>query len=126
MSNGKEKREYKRIRKPYMVRLRVKHHEALKTSSAGWDWVVLKDLSAGGALFNYNKHLAIDTLLDLKIDVSTSAPTINCVGRVIRIDQSQPHFALHFAIEFEDIDKQAKKLIIKIAEEVIEQKAKLL
>ncbi|MHC4182194.1 MAG: PilZ domain-containing protein [Planctomycetota bacterium] len=126
MYNGKEKRKYKRIGKPYMVRLRIKHHEGLKTSSAGWDWVVLKDLSAGGALFDYNKHLEIGTLMDLKIDVSTSAPTINCVGKIIRIEQSQPHSALHFAIEFEDSDKQAKELINKIAEEVIEQKAKLL
>jgi hypothetical protein len=109
-----------------MVRLRVKHHEGLKTSSAGWDWVVLKDLSAGGALCSYNKHLEIGTLLDLKIEVSTSTPTINCVGRVTRIEQSQPPSTLHFAIEFEDIDEQEKKLINKIAEEIIEQKAKLL
>ncbi len=126
MSNGKERRKYKRIEKPYMVRLRVKHHEGLKTSSAGWDWVVLKDLSAGGALCSYNKHLEIGTLLDLKIEVSTSTPTINCVGRVTRIEQSQPPSTLHFAIEFEDIDEQEKKLINKIAEEIIEQKAKLL
>ena len=109
-----------------MVRLRIKHHEEQKTSSAGWDWVVLKDLSAGGALCSYNKHLEIGTLLDLKIEVSTSAPAINCVGRVTRIEQSQPPSALHFAMEFEDIGKQEKELISKIAEEVIGQKAKLL
>ncbi len=126
MSDGKEKRKYKRIRKSYMVRLRIKHYEGLKTSSAGWDWVELKDLSAGGALFSYNKHLEMGTLLDLIIDVSAFTLAINCVGRVTRIEQSQPPSTLHFAIEFEDIGEQEKKLINKIAEEIIEQKAKLL
>ncbi len=126
MSNGKEKRKYKRIKKSYMVRLRIKHYEELKTSSAGWDWVELKDLSAGGVLFSYNKHLEIGTLLDLIIDVSASTPAVNCVGRVTRIEQSQPPSTLHFAVEFKNIDEQEKELINKIAEEVIEQKAKLL
>ena len=127
MYNGKERRNYKRTGKPYyMVALRIKHHEGLKTSSAGWDWVVLKDLSAGGACFSHNGNLEIGTLLDLIIDVSKYTPAINCVGRVTRIEQSQTHSTLHFAIEFEDIDEEAKELINKIAEEIIEQKVKLL
>ncbi len=127
MSNGKERRKYKRPGKPYyMVRLRIKYHEGLKTSSAGWDWVVLKDLSAGGAIFSYNKNLEIGTFLDLKIDVSASTHAINCVGRVTRIKQSQLHSTLKVAIEFTEIDEQAKELINKIAEELVEQKAKLL
>ncbi len=121
------KRKYKRTGEPYYtVRLRIKHHEGLRTSSTGWDWVVLKDLSAGGALFSYNKHLEIGTLLDLIIDVSAFTPAINCVGRVTRVEKSQLHSTIHVAIEFEDIDEQAKELINKIAEEIIEQKAKLL
>jgi len=127
MSNGKERRKYKRPGKPYyMVRLQIKHYGGLKTSSAGWDWVVLKDLSAGGAIFSYKNNLEIGTLLNLKINVSKSTPAINCVGRVTRIEQSQLHSTLQVAIEFEDIDEQAKELINKIAEEIIEQKAKLL
>ena len=127
MSNGKEKRKYKRTGLPYyMAALQIKHHEGLKTTSAGWDWVVLKDLSAGGTLFSYNKNLEIGTLLDLIIDVSKYTPAVNCVGRTIRIEQSQAHSTRHFAIEFEDIDKQAKELLNKVTEEIIEQKAGLL
>ncbi len=109
-----------------MVRLRIKHHEGLKSSSAGWDRVVLKDLSIGGVLFSYNKNLKIGTLLDLKLDVSPNTSTMICVGRVIRIEQSQLNSTFHVAIEFEDIGEQAKKLINKIAEKIIEQKAYLL
>ncbi len=124
MSNGKERRKYKRTGKPYhTVRFRTKRHERLQTSSAGWDWVVLKDLSVGGALFSYDKYLEIGTLLDLKIDVSTFTPDINCIGRVTRIEKSQLHTTNHFAIEFEDLDEQAKELINKIVENIIEQKA---
>ncbi len=127
MSNGKEKRKYKRTGLPYyMAALQIKHHEGLKTTSAGWDWVVLKDLSAGGALFSYNKNLEIGTLLDLVIDVSKYTPAINCVGTAIRIEQSQTHSTRHFAIEFEDTDEQARGRINKIAEDIIDQKAKLL
>ncbi len=127
MSNGKEKRKYKRTGLPYyMAALQIKHHEGLKTTSAGWDWVVLKDLSAGGTLFSYNKNLEIGTLLDLIIDVSKHTPAINCVVRAIRIEQSQTHSTRHFAIEFEDTDEQARGRINKVAEEIIEQKAKLL
>ncbi len=46
-----ERREYKRIEKPYMTRLRIKQYEGLEISSAEWDIVALKDLSAGGAFF---------------------------------------------------------------------------
>ncbi len=127
MSNGIKRRKYKRTGKPYyMARLRIKHHEKFKTSSARWDWVVLKDLSVGGVLFSYDKYLEIGTLLDLKIDASAFTPAISCVGKVTRIEKSQLHSTIHFAIEFEDVDEQTKELINKIAEKIKEQKAKLL
>ena len=66
------------------------------------------------------------TVQDLIIDVSKHTPAVNCVGRAIRIEQSQTHSTRHFAIEFEDIDEQAKELINTVAEEIIEQKVKLL
>ncbi len=51
MYNDRERRKYKRTEKPYMARLRVKQYEGLEISSAEWDIVALKDLSAGGAFF---------------------------------------------------------------------------
>jgi hypothetical protein len=106
-----KKRKYKRIEKPYMARLRIKQYEGLEISSAEWDMVALKDLSAGGALFYYSKYLGLSSLLDLKIDVSTATPTINCVGKVIRIEQTQPHSILRIATEFTGIDEQEKEII---------------
>ncbi len=119
MYNNRERRKYKRTEKPYMARLRIKQYEGLERSSAEWDMVALKDLSAGGVLFNYNKNLGIGSLLDLKIDVSTAIPTIKCAGKVTRIERSQPHFILRIATEFTEINEQAKELISKAIEEIM-------
>ncbi len=67
MSNDQERRKYKRIKKQYMARLRIKQYEGLEISSAEWGIVALKDLSAGGALFYYIKYLVLGSILDLKI-----------------------------------------------------------
>ncbi len=121
MPYGQERRIYKRIEKPYMARLRVKQYEGLGISSAEWDMVALKDLSAGGVLFNYNKNLGIGTLLDLKIDVSTATPTIKCAGKVTRIELSQPHFILRIATEFTEIAEKEKEMINTTLERILEQ-----
>ncbi len=105
MYNDRERRKYKRTEKPYMARLRVKQYEGLEISSSEWDMVILKDLSAAGALFYYSKYLGLGSLLDVKIDVSTATPTVRCAGKVTRIEQSQPHYILRIATEFTGIDE---------------------
>ncbi len=121
MYNNQKRRKYKRIEKPYMARLRIKQYEGLEKSSVEWDTVALKDLSAGGALFYYSKYLGIGSLLDLKIDVSTTTPTIKCAGRVTRIEYTQPHSILRIVTEFAEIDEHEKKIINTTVEEVLEQ-----
>ncbi len=113
------KRKYKRIEKPYMARLRIKQYEGLEISSAEWDIVALKDLSAGGALFYYSKYLGLGSLLDLKIDVSTAMPTVKCAGKVTRIEYTQPHSIIRIATEFTEISEQEKKIINTTVEEVL-------
>jgi len=110
----RERREYKRIeKKHFMARLRVKQYVGLDRSLNTWDRVNLKDISAGGMLFNYNKNLRINSLLDLKIDVLKSTPTINCVGKVTRTDKPRSTSNYGIAIRFIDIRKQEKELLIK-------------
>jgi hypothetical protein len=81
--------------------------------------VTVKDLSAGGMQFNYNKNLGIGSLLDFKIDISKSTPTINCVGKVTRIEQSQPHSILRIATEFAEIEEHKKEMINTTVAEII-------
>ncbi len=82
-------RKYKRTETLYMARFRVKQYEDQEISSPDWDIVAVENLSAGGMLFNYNKNLERDSLLDLKIDISKFTPTLNCVGKIIRIEEFQ-------------------------------------
>ncbi len=114
------KRKYKRIEKPYMARLRIKQYEGLEISSAEWDIVALKDLSAGGALFYYSKYLGLGTLLDLKIDVSTAMPTVKCAGKVTRIEPSLAHSLIRIATEFTGIDEQEREMINTTVEKALE------
>ncbi len=82
--------------------------------------VAMKDLGAGGMLFIYNKNLGIDSLLDLKIDESKATLTINCVGKIIRIEELQPNSRLRIEIEFIGIGEQEKELISKSVEGTLE------
>ncbi len=120
MYNNIEKRKYKRIKKPYWSRLKIINFKNLYQFPDKWDTVALKDISAGGFSFNYNENLGIDSLLDSKIDLSASTLPINCVGKIIRIEQSQPNSMFHIATEFTEINEQAKELINTTVEENIE------
>jgi hypothetical protein len=118
MYNNLERRKYKRKEKPFMVRFRTIPLVAKKMVSTDWDMVPVKNLSAGGMLFDYNKNLELDSLLDFKIDISKYTPTINCVGKIIRIEELQPNSRLRIEIEFISIGEQEKELISKAIEEV--------
>ena len=129
MNNSTENRKYERIaldgrkyrgiEKHFMARFRVKQYESLDLPLANWETVDVKNLSAGGMLFNYNKNQKTDSLLDLKIDISESIPTINCVGKVIRVEETQPHSMCHIATEFTEIDKQEKEMINTTVKKVL-------
>ena len=80
----------------------------------------MENISAGGTFFRYKEDLGIGTLLDLKIDVSKSMPTINCVGEIIRSDKLQHISVFCIAIKFIDIGEQDKELINKAIEEILE------
>ncbi len=120
MYNDIVRRKYKRKEKPYMVGFRTIPLAAKKMVSTDWDVAVVKNLSAGGMLFDYNKNLGLGLLLDLKIAVSTVTPTINCVGKITRIDKPQTTSMFCIAIRFIDIGEQEKKLINKSVERTLE------
>ncbi len=120
MYNGQERRKYKRREKLYMAGVRVKQHEGHETKSTGWDSVTLHNLSAGGTFFIYKKDLGTGTLLDLRIDVPKSMITVNCVGKVIRIEQFQSTSMFCTAIKFIGIGEQEEAIINTSVEEDLE------
>ena len=121
MYKGQERRKYKRIEKLYMAGVRVKQHEGHEKGSTGWDSVTLHNLSVGGTFFTYKKDLEIGALLDLKIDIPETMLTINCVGKVIRIDKPKSTSMYSTAIKLIDIGEQEKGAIYTAVAEALEQ-----
>ncbi|MFQ5963666.1 MAG: PilZ domain-containing protein [Candidatus Scalinduaceae bacterium] len=114
-----EKRKHKRIKKPYIVKFRLRPNGTKETVFNDWDVVGVKDLGAGGMLLNCNNKLRIGSLLDLKIGLSTSIPLINCVGIVIRIKKQIHSSIFNIAIAFMEIGRQEKEMINKTAEGIL-------
>ncbi len=115
MSTYQEKRKFKRyetqtIEEPIKARFQIRS-DAQGTESSDWDSDNLLNISAGGIFFYSKKELGIDTLLDLKIDLPKSTSTINCVGKVIQIEQFKTNSVFANAIEFIDIGEQEKEMI---------------
>ncbi len=119
-SGGKERRKYERREKPVMVRFRTIPLVAKKMGSTDWDMVPVRNLGVGGMLFDYNKNLELDSLLDFKIDISKYAPTINCVGKITRIEKLQPTSMFRIEIKFTDIGEQEKEMINTTVEKALE------
>ncbi|MHC4181730.1 MAG: PilZ domain-containing protein [Planctomycetota bacterium] len=120
-----ERRKYKEIATPYIARFKVKLCEGQEKSSLDWNIVAVKNLSAGGIIFNYyNENIEIGTLLDLKIGFLKSIPAINCIGRVIRIEESQLNSMSRIATELTEIDEHERKMINTTVEAALRKKAK--
>ncbi len=117
--DGTEKRKYKRIKKPFIVRFRMKKSKDHKMISSDWDMVAIKDLGAMGILFNYNKDLGIGSLLDLKIDISRYTPTIRCVGKVIRIRKYLNYSTFSTVTLFTEIDRRDNEMINQTTEDIL-------
>jgi len=120
-----EKSKYKEIVTPYIARFRVKQYEGQEKPSLDWNIVAVKNLSAGGIIINYyNENIEIGTFLDLKIDFVKSIPTINCIGKVIRIEESRLNSMFRIATEFTEIDEQEREMINTTVEAILRKEAK--
>jgi hypothetical protein len=110
-----EKRKYKRIERPYMTRFRIKPYNDKDMVSKDGDMVAVNNLGAGGICFHTRKSLEIGTALDLKISFSISAPSIKCVGRVVRAKRHLDTSIFRIAIVFTEIEDHLKEILNKTA-----------
>ena len=78
-------------------------------SSTKWDMVPVLDISAGGLSFNYTKNLGIYSLLDFKIGISTLTPAINCVAKIIRIEEPRPLPHTYYIKKFHTLNPKKSK-----------------
>ncbi len=107
MNKISELRKHARIEKPYITRFRVKSNENMNYND--WDMVAIVNLSAGGIFFYGFENLEVGTILDLKIGISYTHPSIICVGKIIRTKKHLDTSISSFAIRFTEIDKHIAK-----------------
>ena len=110
----KERREYRRIDKSFLTRLKIMPSKLNKLKEAFWDLITTRNLSVGGLLFNYYKEVPVGAEVELKIVFPLADRPIECIGKVIRsqkIIDNGIKSAYRIAAEFEDIDEQDKRSI---------------
>jgi len=112
-----ERRRYKRIRKNFVAKFRLKCDRSGIESAENWEMVTTHDLSAGGVLFNYDKEISVGSLVDMFINFPQVKTPINCVGKILRIGRSNPLSLLKIAANFIDIKEEDKQEINRAAEE---------
>ncbi len=103
-----EKRKYERMKTPYIIRFRVKPNEAENIVSKDWDAVHLNNMGARGAFFYTRRSLETGTILDLNLKLPGSMPSIQCIGRVIRVQRHLDTCTFGIAIEFIETDEYIK------------------
>ena len=114
---GRERRKYKRIEQQFIARFQVRPHESPKEVFKGWDMVTVRNLSAGGVSFNYDKDLGVGSILDFKINFPDHESPVSCFAEIIRIDKA-PYGLFHIAAEFSGMDDKEKKMISDLAEDL--------
>jgi len=120
-----EKWKYKEIVSPCITRFRVTQCDDRETSSLEWNIVAVKNLSAGGIMFNYYKmDLGFGSLLELKLDFIKSKPTISCIGRVVRIEDAHTNCMFRIATEFTEINDLDREIINTTVEAILTREAK--
>jgi len=115
---GPERRQCKRIRKPFVIRFRQKDD-----AESGWSMVTAKNLSATGAIFPYDKPLPKDSFLDLKINFPGIGESIECMAKTVRFEKYPNASLLNIAVMFTDIAESAKNIINETAESFYLRKA---
>ena len=110
----KERREYRRIERSFLTRLKIAPSKLNKLKEAFWDLITTKNLSAGGLLFTYYKQVPVGAELELRIVFPLADRPIECRGKVIRsqkIIDNGVKSAYRIAACFEDINEQDQRSI---------------
>jgi len=104
---GPDRRKYRRLKTSLMVKMHTSSFER-GDQSVKYDIVTLRNLSAGGLLFNYDKVVEVGTYLEFTIHFPEVEHPVHCKGEVVRIEkakQSPPLILYHIAVHFVEEDR---------------------
>ena len=115
MNKNREKRKYKRIKRHFIAEIKIRPHYKRNRPSVKWETVTTEDLAARGALFYYHKKLEVGTLLDLKIYFMSFGTTINCTGKVVRVEKPPGSIIFRIGVHFAKISGKDRETVNKAA-----------
>jgi hypothetical protein len=104
---GPERRKYRRLKISLMVKMHTSSFEK-GDQAVKYDIVTLRNLSAGGLLFNFDKVVEVGTYLEFTIHFPEVERPVHCRGEVVRIEKAKqsPLLVLyHIAVHFVEEDK---------------------
>jgi hypothetical protein len=119
---GPERRRYKRITRNFVANFKLRLLEGQEDHGAGWNMVTIKNLGAGGALFNYDREMEMDSVIDMKINFPLSPVPLTCAGKVIRIEKTGGSTLVRIAAVFVEIEDSVKETINSAAEKFYSKK----
>ncbi len=110
-----DRRAYSRVDKKANIRYKVfkSHEELLKKGFKPEKFSVAKNISGGGLLFISNEQLSIGSLLELSIELPDNPKPIQCLSRVVRVEEIYENESYNIAVCFLDITGAERTLIDK-------------
>lgn len=110
---AEEKRRHERINGKFVAHFHVRPHQP--AGEKKWDIVTLRNLSAGGILFNYDGRLPEERSIDLKINVPGISDPLICEARIIRIEPPVDYGITPIAAVFTRISPEDREYLKEIA-----------
>jgi c-di-GMP-binding flagellar brake protein YcgR len=115
MDQDSDKREYKRISRHFILRFRAHQDDGQK---GGWEVVTVDDLSAGGALINFEKELEIGSVLDITITVPLVNEPIRCLAKVLRVQKPANALICRIAVAFLELSEKDREIMKTLAAKI--------
>lgn len=118
---GAERRVYRRLDKRVNVRYKIfeAENELIKRKNIIEGSGATKNISAGGLLFIAHEKIAIAAILELKIELPNSDDLIECLARVIRVEELLEHKDYDVAVCFLDLTSTDRTKLEKYIEREI-------
>jgi len=110
-----KRRKHKRTSLPITAKFRT-YADLRSGKKSKWEMVLLRNISAGGALFLYNKEIAVGSLMDFVINIPEEKKPVECQAMVMSVKGSnltQPFNLI--AVHFTDMKDDAINSINQIA-----------
>lgn len=117
---NENRRAHDRIKKHFSSSVRYTGGER----SGAWMLVFVKNISAGGMLFNVEQPAAVGAALELRIDMLSGREPISCLGRVVRCKPIEGYPLYEVAVQFDRIDEPDRRYLDRLAELLRESRLK--